>query len=122
MKNSQNKRRNHVKRKTDNGFILAFTVVFMALVSTLAGIALLNISYPARLTEMEAQKNREQLSLEKIGRDFAIDGTVDGSCYEYTVECEKSTRLTVTDKESGKKLLVVIMENGEIASWEYGEQ
>ena len=108
--------------KTNKGYILALTVVFMALVSTFAGIALLNITYPAKLTEGEAQKNKSELSLEKIGRDFALDGRVDGSCEGLAVSCEENTSLTVFDKESGRKLLTVIMENGEIALWEYGEQ
>ena len=112
-----------MKKRLDNkGFILAFTVVFMAAVTLLLTLTVLSSSYPLRLCRLQNAKKEEMLALEALGKDFAANGRLDCeySAYSaYFVECTPQEELCVRDTRTDKILLTVTLESGAVTSWRY---
>ena len=112
-----------MKKRLDNkGFILAFTVVFMAAVTLLLTLAVLSSSYPLRLCRLQNAKKEEMLALEALGKDFAANGRLDceySACSAYFVECTPQEELCVRDTRTDKILLTVTLESGAVTSWRY---
>lgn len=109
-----------MKKRLDNkGFILAFTVVFMAAVTLLLTLTVLSSSYPLRLCRLQNAKKEEMLALEALGKDFAANGRLDCEYSDYFVECTPEEALCVRDTRTDKILLTVTLESGAVTSWRY---
>ncbi len=110
-------------KKENKGFVLAATVAFIAVLSVFLSLVIMGAALPSSLCAMHGEYKDQMRELEKIGEDFADNSILD-EAYDrelYEVETDEISYMEIRNHETGRTLLTVRLENGEIILWKYGD-
>lgn len=110
-----------ILKKKNKGFILATTVAFIAVFSVLLSLVITGASLPVSVCSSHSRYTERMRALDRIGNDFADDLIIDGEYEEYEIVTDNSSYVEIFDRETGRKLLTVVVRDGKTVLWKYGE-